>query len=137
MVWFLANGPRIAQIGAALTGLAVGTGGRNPRAAATIGRLTATLEGNLDKLDDLHLDAAARELGGEVVARTSSGRPFDHVTEVRNAMQGLRNVVSGVNRLLEKGRPTDAQRARAEALRQQALEALKKAQTALTTQRRQ
>ena len=136
-VWFLENGPTIARIGAALTGLYVGqSGAGNARAAATIGRLTATLEGNLDKLDDLHLEAAGREIGGEVVARNAAGRAFDHVTEVRNAMNGMRRVARDATRLLENGRPTDAQRGEAEALRTRALDLLKKAQEALNTEKK-
>ena len=122
-----------------MTGLTAvpAAGTANPRAAATLGRLGATLEGNLDKLDDLHLSAAAREMGGEVVAwSTAKGRAFDHVTEVRNAMQGLRNVIHGVNRLLTQGRPTDAQRAEAEALRSRAVDALQRAQQALSEAQR-
>jgi RHS repeat-associated protein len=124
--------PFIASAAAAMTGLSGGqTQASNARAGATIDRLTATFEGNMDKLDGLHLDAAAREAAGEAVAwKESAGRAYDHLTEVRGAMQGLRNVISGVNRLLKNGRPTDAQRQAAEALRQQAIDALKKAQDA-------
>lgn len=35
------------------------------------------------------LDAAKRELGGEVVARKADGTPWDHVAEVRDAQAGL------------------------------------------------
>ncbi|GAA4887159.1 polymorphic toxin-type HINT domain-containing protein [Streptomyces coeruleoprunus] len=35
------------------------------------------------------LDAAKRELAGEVVARKSDGTPWDHVAEVRDAQNGL------------------------------------------------
>ena len=92
----------------------------------------ATLEGNLDKLDDLHLDAAGREIAGEVVAwSTARGRPYDHVTEVRNAMQGLRNVIRSANKLLRNGRPTPAQRVDAEQLKARAIDALARAQEAL------
>ncbi|WP_353963378.1 polymorphic toxin type 28 domain-containing protein [Streptomyces sp. NBC_00091] len=37
------------------------------------------------------LDAAKRELGGEVVARKADGTPWDHVSEVRDAQTGLLN----------------------------------------------
>ncbi|MFF5971387.1 polymorphic toxin type 28 domain-containing protein [Streptomyces sp. NPDC012769] len=37
------------------------------------------------------LDAAKRELGGEVVARKADGTPWDHVGEVRDAQTGLLN----------------------------------------------
>jgi hypothetical protein len=131
--------PAIASAAAAMTGMTAAPAAvaANPRAAATLGRLGATLEGNLDKLDDLHLSAAAREISGEIVAWSSAkGRPFDHVTEVRNAMQGLRNVIHGVSKLLTQGRPTDAQRAEAEVLRRRAVDALQRAQQTLNATQR-
>lgn len=82
----------------------------------------------------MHIDAAVREMSGEVVAwNQSAGRAYDHVTEVRGAMQGMRNVITGVNKLLKNGRPTPEQTKAAEALRQQAIEALQKAQQAGVT----
>jgi hypothetical protein len=127
--------PFVANLGAAMTGLNAGSQAvaSNPRAAATLGRLGATLRGNLDKFDDLHLEAAAAEQAGIAVAFKATGEAFDHLTEVRNAMRGMRNVISGANRLLRNGRPTDEQRAAAEALRQGALEALEKAEQAGVT----
>lgn len=110
--------------------------GSQPPRSGTIERLTATFEGYIDKLDDMHLDAATREAAGEVVAwKDAAGRAYDHLTEVRNAMQGMRNVISGVNRLLTNGRPSEAQAAAAEALKQQAIEALRRAQEAGVTRR--
>jgi len=124
--------PLVASIGAGLTGLSAGPAVvANTRAAATLGRLTATLEANIGKLDDIHLNAAAREAAGEVVARDLTGRAFDHVTEVRNAIRGVRNALSGANRLLRQGQPTPEQRQQAEMLRQRAIEALVRAQEAL------
>lgn len=126
--------PMIARAGAAMTGLygpspAVATQ-TNARAAATLGRLTAVYRGNIDKLDDMHLDAAVREQAGEIVALKPNGDPFDHLQEVRNAMQGMRNVVAGVNRLVNNGQPTVAQRAEAQLLREEAIRALQRAQEA-------
>lgn len=40
------------------------------------------------------LEGAQRELNGEVVATKSSGTPYDHITEVRDAQQGLSNRAS-------------------------------------------
>ncbi|WP_334502578.1 polymorphic toxin type 28 domain-containing protein [Bradyrhizobium sp. AZCC 1678] len=51
-------------------------------------------------LDDTHLTAALRELNGEVVARKWDGTPYDHVTEVREAQQGLLNYIGSVNNRL-------------------------------------
>lgn len=42
-----------------------------------------------EHLTDRDLNAAQRELDGEVVARKPDGTPWDHVTEVREAQQGL------------------------------------------------
>ena len=42
-----------------------------------------------EHLTDRDLDAARRELNGEVVARKADGTPYDHVTEVREAQRGL------------------------------------------------
>jgi hypothetical protein len=41
-----------------------------------------------EHLTDRDLDAARRELNGEVVATKSNGVPWDHVDEVRNAQDG-------------------------------------------------
>jgi RHS repeat-associated protein len=46
------------------------------------------------------LDAAKRELNGEVVARRPDGTPYDHVTEVRQAQQGLVNRIESINKRL-------------------------------------
>jgi hypothetical protein len=82
------------------------------------------------------MDAAAREAAGEVVAwKDAAGRAYDHLREVRNAMQGMRNVISGVNRLLKNGLPSEAQAAAAQALKQKAIDALAKAQAAGVTRR--
>jgi putative RNase toxin 28 of polymorphic toxin system len=133
--------PAIARFNGALTGLSAAGGGppvgrvvENTRAAATISRWTAVFEGTFDKFNDMHLDAAARELAGEVVHwDVGKGRPSDHVLEVQNAISGMRNVASAMKRLLEQGAPTESQRAAAEALRQQAIEAIQRAREAGVT----
>lgn len=51
-------------------------------------------------LDDAHLDAARRELQGEVVARRSDGTPFNHVGEVREAQRGLFKRIQSINNRL-------------------------------------
>jgi RHS repeat-associated protein len=66
-------------------------------------------------LEPRHMDAARRELNGEVVARRPDGVPFDHVTEVREAMNGLRNTVIGLQRKLGHPGLTAGQRAATEA----------------------
>jgi hypothetical protein len=51
-------------------------------------------------LDAKHLDAAARELRGEVVSRRPDGKPYDHVDEVRNAQKGLMSRIQSINNAL-------------------------------------
>lgn len=65
-------------------------------------------------LDRPTLDAARRELRGEVVKiDPKTGRPFDHVTKVRNEQQGLQNRIEQIRRQLgsPSARLTDAARA--------------------------
>jgi hypothetical protein len=64
-----------------------------------------------EHLTDRDLDAARRELDGEVVARKSDGTPWDHVDEVRNAQRGLVRRIDQLKRLLGDSRVSDADRA--------------------------
>ncbi|MET8651708.1 polymorphic toxin type 28 domain-containing protein [Nocardia aurea] len=64
-----------------------------------------------EHLTDRDLDAARRELEGEVVARKPDGTPWDHVQEVRDAQQGLVNRIDQINRRLGWPKLTDAERA--------------------------
>jgi hypothetical protein len=57
-----------------------------------------------EHLTDRDLDAARRELNGEVVATKSTGTPWDHVNEVRNAQDGLVNRIGQLKRLLGDSR---------------------------------
>jgi Bacterial toxin 28 len=60
------------------------------------------------------LDAAQRELKGEVVARKSGGDPWDHVSEVRDAQQGLVNRIAQLKKQLADSRSTPTERAAAQ-----------------------
>lgn len=60
------------------------------------------------------LDAAKRELDGEVVARKADGTPWDHVGEVRDAQRGLQNQIGRLKRQLGRDDLTEAARAEAE-----------------------
>jgi hypothetical protein len=64
-----------------------------------------------EHLTERDLDAARRELDGEVVATKPTGQPWDHVDEVRNAQRGLVNRIGQLKRLLGDSRTTDADRA--------------------------
>jgi hypothetical protein len=57
------------------------------------------------------LDAARRELNGEVVARKPNGDPWDHVHEVKDAQNGLLRRIGQLKRLLGDGRVTAEERA--------------------------
>lgn len=46
------------------------------------------------------LDAARREAAGEVVARKADGTPWDHVTELEDAQNGLLNRINSINKQL-------------------------------------
>ncbi|MFI5931684.1 putative T7SS-secreted protein [Actinoplanes sp. NPDC051494] len=67
-----------------------------------------------EHLTEKDLDAARRELNGEVVARKSDGTPWDHVNEVRDAQNGLTRRISQLKRLMGDTRSTDAERAAAQ-----------------------
>jgi RHS repeat-associated protein len=136
--------PAVAEWTGALSGLSAGASAASGvryaeaggPAAKTISRWTATFEGNIDRLDDMHIDAAVRELAGEVVHwSTAKNRASDHITEVRGAMGGMRNVAGAMKRLLEKGQLTEDQRQAAQALRQRAIDALQRARDAGVTPR--
>lgn len=64
-----------------------------------------------EHLTDRDLDAARRELDGEVVATKSDGTPWDHVDEVRNTQRGLVNRIGQIKRQLSDSRISDADRA--------------------------
>ena len=51
-----------------------------------------------------NLDGARRELQGEVVARKGDGTPWDHVTEVREAQNGMVNQINKLKRMLNDSR---------------------------------
>ncbi|WP_308162844.1 polymorphic toxin type 28 domain-containing protein [Nocardia alni] len=53
-----------------------------------------------EHLTDRDLDAARRELKGEVVARKPDGTPWDHVDEVKNAQTGLIKRIAQLNKRL-------------------------------------
>jgi RHS repeat-associated protein len=64
----------------------------------------------MDLIDDSHLDAAKRELEGEVVAVRPDGTPFDHVGEVRDLMRGLQNRLEAILKTLGHPPLPDADR---------------------------
>jgi Bacterial toxin 28 len=68
-----------------------------------------------EHLTDRDLDAARRELGGEVVKTKGSGQPWDHVDEVRNAQRGLVNQINRLERSLGDSRLDPAERPAIEA----------------------
>ncbi|MEU4430045.1 polymorphic toxin type 28 domain-containing protein [Nocardia rhamnosiphila] len=67
-----------------------------------------------EHLTDRDLDAARRELNGEVVARKPDGTPWDHVREVRDAQNGLVKRIDQIKRQLGDSRTNPADRAELE-----------------------
>jgi hypothetical protein len=84
-----------------------GSGGTPGRAGTKTDRLK-------EHLTEKDLDAARRELDGEVVARKPDGTPWDHVDEVQNAQRGLVNRINQLKRQLGDGRLSEADRSAAE-----------------------
>jgi hypothetical protein len=66
-------------------------------------------------LTERDLDAARRELKGEVVARKPSGEPWNHVQEVRETQTRLIKRITQLERLLGDARVGAADRAAAQA----------------------
>ncbi len=67
-----------------------------------------------EHLTEEDLDAARRELDGEVVARKPNGEPWDHVNEVQKPQRGLNNRIDQINRRLGNTRTTPDERANLE-----------------------
>ena len=65
-------------------------------------------------LDRATLDAARRELRGEVVARKPDGTPFDHVGKVKDVQKGLKNTIARMQARLRQPSCSPVQRAEAE-----------------------
>lgn len=82
-------------------------GRHNPRTPTRTDRIK-------EHLTDRDLDAARRELNGEVVAQKADGTPWDHVDEVRNAQRGLRNRVRSLQKQLSDPNLSAAERAAAQ-----------------------
>ena len=66
------------------------------------------------QLDPATLDAARRELRGEVVARKPDGTPYDHVGKVKDAQRGLKNTIAEMQKELRKPSCSPAQQVAAQ-----------------------
>ncbi|MEL6311828.1 MAG: polymorphic toxin type 28 domain-containing protein [Pseudomonadota bacterium] len=62
--------------------------------------IASRIDGQMGHITDRDLEAAAREIGGEVVSRKASGTPYDHVQEVADARSGLRRAADQARRLM-------------------------------------
>ncbi|MDR6624346.1 polymorphic toxin type 28 domain-containing protein [Caulobacter segnis] len=97
--------------GPPLEGVASGCAA-NPILCGVLAAAAVTLKGDTartptdriiqDHLTAKDLDAARRELRGEVVARRWNGTPYDHVKEVRDAQNGLYNEINLFKRVLSR-----------------------------------
>jgi hypothetical protein len=91
-------------------------GSRPSEASESIGDAEPTKTDRLkEHVTDRDLDAARRELKGEVVARKPDGAPWDHVREVREAQLGLVNRINKLKRQLTDSRTADSDKAALEA----------------------
>ena len=68
------------------------------------------------QLDPATLDAARRELRGEVVARKPDGTPYNHVGKVKDAQRGLKNTIAAMEKDLSSPGCSTAQRAQAQSV---------------------
>src|SRR5262249_13540579 len=68
------------------------------------------------QLDPATLDAARRELRGEVVARKPDGTPHNHVGKVKDAQRGLKNTIAAMEKDLSSPGCSTAQRAQAQSV---------------------
>ena len=72
------------------------------------------LSGYRQQFDPETLDAARRELRGEVVKLKPDGTPYDHVGKVKKAQAGLKNTIAYMKNVLRRPSCSPAQRAEAE-----------------------
>ncbi|RRR99838.1 polymorphic toxin type 28 domain-containing protein [Glycomyces terrestris] len=74
-------------------------------------RLENRIDNVKEHLQYKDLDAARRELNGEIVATKSDGTPWDHVHEVRDAQNALMNIINKAKRKLDDPRTSDEDKA--------------------------
>ena len=101
-----------ADVGAAFIPFVTGAG-LAVRATSKVGTALSDYFTKLNNIaqhiDARTLDAARRELAGEVVKLRSDGIPFDHVKEVIDAQNGFKNLINDAKQMLAKG-PSEAER---------------------------
>jgi RHS repeat-associated protein len=80
--------------------------------AAKIGGVFGKVDNIIAKnLDPKTIEAAARELKGEIVKiNPATGRAFDHVKKVQEAMEGLKNQIGELNKFLSDPQLSDKAR---------------------------
>ncbi|MFE7312676.1 putative T7SS-secreted protein [Streptomyces sp. NPDC057555] len=107
----------VAMTSAAAADLAQHAGGEDKvslseegSSEAPVGRKGTKTDRLKEHLTEKDLDAARRELDGEVVARKSDGTPWDHVNEVREAQDGLVNRIERIKRQLNDSRISDGEK---------------------------
>ncbi len=103
------------------------------RTDSELDRLAKTISTKIENpLNAKHFNAARRERDGQVVARKQDGQPYDHKTEVGDAMRGLKRDVSDLKRILSRDNLTADQRRKAEALLGEASKRLDNAEKAMS-----
>ncbi|SFU16963.1 RHS repeat-associated core domain-containing protein [Pseudovibrio denitrificans] len=71
-------------------------------------KISSKIEGNLDHLSTSDLIGAVGDILGNPV--TINGKTYDHLDEVNNAVNGLKNQVKSIQKVLGRDDLTDAQR---------------------------
>lgn len=79
-------------------------------ASQNISIIDQRINNHKEHLTERDLDAARRELDGEVVALRPDGTPFDHVGEVRDSQRGLKNIINTINNRLSHPETTRVER---------------------------
>ncbi|WP_063057436.1 polymorphic toxin type 28 domain-containing protein [Nocardia sienata] len=110
--------PDLTQVTTSLAAIIAARAYLDTEADGPVGTSTSDRPTKTDKikehLTDRDLDAARRELNGEVVARKPDGTPWDHVREVRDAQNGLVKRIDQIKRQLGDSRTNPADRAELE-----------------------
>ena len=111
-LWLGAGGMVLQEVSEG-SGRSGGSGGRGGGSSTGPSRSSTPTDRAKEHLTPRDLDAARRELNGEVVARKPDGTPWDHVTEVRETQAKLLNRIKTLKRMLGDTRLSPGEKAAA------------------------
>jgi len=83
----------------------------DPRVQKLIDQILRRIENLRNHLKPWDIAGAVRDLAGKPILNPQTGRPYEHLTEVRQAERGLVNAIERLKNVLGDPRLTDAQRA--------------------------